>query len=132
MTTNTKTAPKKKITKKVVKKTLASFQPKEHKLKILSPSDFEDTGGWMQIVGIYSDEFDDASRSMRDLLSEVPDTDLEDETIKSMAKCVKDWCPDFFGEPFSEEACYKILSNPKMAWIRVQLDLAIKDTTNFF
>lgn len=123
---------RKKAVKKKVADTISTFKPKIYKMPVLNPTTFVPTSGWVDLVGMYSVEFDTASRMMRNRVNDETNADIEEETIIAMAACMKDWNSDFFEAEFSQDAAIAMLKNPELAWVRIQIDNAVRVTTNFF
>lgn len=59
--------------------------------------------------------------------------EITQQTDELLAVSVVGWSDDkFFGGPFSRKAIMDILKNPKLAWIRDQLNAFTDERTNFF
>ena len=114
-------------------KTINDYAPSTYDFVLLDPLG-EPTEGRMTIVGRYSTEFYNAARdTLRD--KNIFDQSLkvlEDENTNTLAACVKDWNEDFFLEPCTQENVIRLLSNPKMHWIKEQLEVIVLDKARFF
>lgn len=93
----------------------------------------------LEVTGPDSPEFRNLRMSYikrRIALGDKAQTDIEEVTAQNdelLAVCVVGWSDDeFFGGPFSKQAITAIIKNPKLSWIRDQLNSFTDERTNFF
>lgn len=114
-------------------KTINDYAPSEYELTLLDPLG-DPTDGRITLVGRYSPEFYNAARdALRDknIFDQAIQT-LEAENIHTLAACVKSWNEEFFLMPCTLENVEKLLSNPKMHWVKEQLEVVVLEKAHFF
>ena len=149
MTTKAKVSTAKAKAKAKPKQTLKQFRPKPYKMPVyvIQTVDIESevdgevvisqikklekTDGWIEMVGIYSKEWDTASRETREKLED-GDLDPNDESIKAVASCCRSWDEEFFDAEFSYDNVLAVLQDPELQFITRQCITTIQDNSFFF
>lgn len=94
---------------------------------------------WLELVGVDSEEFDNAVRAMlktmknrKEELTEEETKQADDDFTRELAaRCIVDWDEAMFG-PFSTEAAIELMKNRRAKWLFVQVQKFIEDQSNFY
>ena len=121
------------------RKTLADIQPKPYTINFVHPSD-SDITFWIKIKAREASTeymfklFELNPIANADGQIEISISPLEQFKITAelAALAIDSWDEDGIGMPFTKENAYELLINPTNNWIKVEIEKALDERTNFF
>lgn len=118
------------------KLTLADLGATSVSFELKHPKSGEDLGVQVELVGPDSAEFRDLAKAHLIKHSNDKKSDIEASLTQGellLATCVVGWSDDeFFGGAYSRDRVLSIIRDPKLRWLREQLDIFTNERTNFF
>lgn len=126
---------------KVKQFTLADLMPATSKLELIHPTQGP-LGIHLHLVGPDSKAYrEEGKRLMKQrLMSGVDPKDVTKVDVDQMEKdnarlassCIVGWDDEFLGEVYSPERAYELMAMPELAWVREQVEAAVRDRARFF
>jgi hypothetical protein len=121
---------------------LQDFDSHNARLTLLDPVLFNEIpGAWMDIAGVFSQEFEDAKLAVmlkakaagfNADASEEERMRVENVRMReATGHLIVGWNEEFFGQ-YSKDAAVELMTHPKRVWIYLQVEDFLKRQENFF